>query len=330
MANETLDKRVVIVIPVFNDWEVAGLLLRNLDDVLQEQGLNAAGVLVNDGSSERIPSSFKKQNCRSFATIDVLHLWRNVGHQRAICIGLVVVNNTMPCRTVIVMDADGEDKPEDVIRLIEELDRDPEERILFAARTKRLESGLFQASYRLYRAVHWLLTGVSVRVGNFSAIPYSQLARLVSASELWNHYAACVFRARVGHRLLPTERGKRLSGRSKMNYTSLVVHGLSAISVFGEVVGVRLLLLSLALALGAGMLVIVVLAIKLFTQLAIPGWTTQVIGLLVVVLLQAVMLSFLLGFVVIGNRTTQNFLPLRDCPFFIHSLERIFTHDADA
>ena len=99
-----------------------------------------------------------------------------------------------------------------------------------------------------YRFVHLLLTGERVRVGNFSVIPRDLLRRLVAVSDLWNHYAAAVFHARIPYTTIPTTRGTRYAGASQMNFVALVTHGLSAMSVFGDRIGVRLLIVTCALA----------------------------------------------------------------------------------
>ena len=103
----------------------------------------------------------------------------------------------------------------------------------------------FAVFYHLYRHLHRALTGVRVRVGNFSILPFAYLSTLVAMSELWNHYAAAVFRSKLAFRMIPIPRGTRIAGSSKMNFVALVSHGLSAISVFGDIVGVRLLIASL-------------------------------------------------------------------------------------
>ena len=82
-------------------------------------------------------------------------------------------------------------------------------------------------------------------MGNFSVIPRERLASLVVVSELWNHYAAAAMRSRQPFCTIPTRRAERLDGESKMNFVGLVVHGLSAISVYSDIVGVRLLIADL-------------------------------------------------------------------------------------
>src|SRR6266852_3108226 len=99
-------------------------------------------------------------------------------------------------------------------------------------------------------------------------------------SELWNHYAAAVFRARILHASLPLPRGTRMAGRSQMIFVSLLVHGLGAISVFSDIVGARLLALTAFGMVMAVLLIGVAAGVRWFTDLAIPGWATYVTGIL--------------------------------------------------
>jgi glycosyltransferase involved in cell wall biosynthesis len=319
VATESGD-RIVILIPLYNDWEALSLLLPALDDCLEEIGTPAAVLIVDDGSTDAIPVGRLEQGHRHIQSIDVLRLRRNLGHQRAIAIGLVHVYQEMPCRAVVVMDADGEDRPKDVPRLLAAFDESGRREIVFAARTRRLESRTFRAFYQLYRVLHRILVGIEVRVGNFSVIPWISLERLVAVSDLWNHYAAAVFRARLPYRMLPLPRGARLFGGSRLNFASLVIHGLSAILVFGDKVGVRLLTGSLILM--AALLVFggALWIMELSGWVALPGWSAVVAGLLVLAL-GLVIAATLYTFHVIGARTGTTFLPLRDASFFV--LERV-------
>jgi hypothetical protein len=133
------------------------------------------------------------------------------------------------------------------------------------------------------------LTGISVRVGNFSILPRSYLGTLVVLAELWNHYAAAVFRSQLRFTMIPIPRGRRIAGTSRMNFVSLVTHGLSAVSVFADVVGVRLLIGSLAGSMIAAIGIVIVVVIRLFTNQAIPGWA-HTIGTLIIILIQLVRL----------------------------------------
>lgn len=307
---------VVILMPVYRDWESASLLCRKLDEQCAQLGsITAQALLVDDGSPDGT-AGWEPFAPRHLRSVEVLHLRRNLGHQRAIAVGLCYVQDHVPGDVVLIMDADGEDRPEDVPRLLRQALAQPG-RILFAERRKRLEGLVFRAGYQAYRRLHHLLTGVAVRVGNFSVLPYPALRRLTCMSELWNHYAGAVFRSRLEFDCLPIDRGQRYRGQSHMNLVSLVSHGLSGIASFQETVGTRILLANTA---GAALVIaglIVVAAVRLFTRLAIPGWATYTAGFLVILLVQLTGISFSLVFTLVTNRVNATFLPARDYPFFV-------------
>jgi glycosyltransferase involved in cell wall biosynthesis len=309
----------VILIPLYNDWETFAKLAEKLDEVLAAAGREADILIVDDASVVDPDPRSRFGPYRAVRRIDVLRLRRNLGHQRAIALGLTYIHErrTPAYEAVLVMDGDGEDAPEDVPRLLERLEAERGRVIVFAERTRRSESLVFQFFYVLYRQIHLLLTSIRVRVGNFSAIPRCRLESLVAVSELWNHYAAAAFHSRQPYCTIPTRRARRLGGRSSMSFVALVAHGLSAISVYREIIGVRLLVLAIVLALGAvlGLAAIVVLALA--TPLTIPGWAVVATGILLIVLLQAMMLSLVFCFVILGDRNSTTFLPLRDHVYFI-------------
>jgi glycosyltransferase involved in cell wall biosynthesis len=316
--------RLTILMPVYNDWAAASQVIARLDTVLADSRVRANVILVDDGSTAPSPHQLVKKTLECVSSVDILRLRRNLGHQRAIAIGLTYIFDKAPCDAIVVMDSDGQDRPEDVPRLIGEFCSAGGERCVFAARTKRLETTLFKVFYRLYQVLHRALTGLGIRVGNFSIIPFQHLSALVVSSEMWNHYAAAVFKLRLPAATLAAPRGPRFSGESKMNFVSLVVHGLSAISVYGEVVGTRILLGAGATGLFLVLILGGVVGIRLFTPLAVPGWATYSSGLLLVLL--SVVLATALGFLlfVLGSRNMASFLPIRDYAFYIESLKRAF------
>lgn len=314
----------VVLMPVFNDWAAARKVLLELDAVLAECGIPAAALLVDDGSHVEPQGRFDGDAFRAISRIDVLRLKRNVGHQRAICIGLAHIEAHVPCEAVVVMDGDGEDAPSDVPRLVARYRLESGQKIVFAERTKRSESIVFRIGYFAYRHLHRALTGHRVRVGNFSVVPHGRLGSLVVSPDLWSHYAACVFNLRQPYCAVPTHRAKRVEGRSSMDLVGLVTHGLSAIAVFGETIGVRLLIGCLLLAAFAIAGIGAVVAIRLLTPLAIPGWATFTAGLLLVVLLQAILMAVLFSFLVLNGRHAAAFLPTRDYAFFVDGVTTLF------
>jgi glycosyltransferase involved in cell wall biosynthesis len=315
---------ITLLIPVYNDWHAASLLLVDLDRVLTQAGLTSHVVIVDDGSSVPAEELSLDHQFRAIARIDVLGLRRNLGHQRAIAIALTYLSEHTQPTAILIMDGDGEDAPADVPRLVARLRETGGRAIVFAERTRRSESMVFKLFYGMYRIVHLWLTGIPVRVGNFSLVPASQLRRLVVVSELWNHYAAAVFKARLPREFVPTTRAKRLSGRSQMNFVALVGHGLSALSVHAEIIGVRLLMLSIAVVVANIAMLSTVFVIRLATPLAIPGWATTAAGLLLVVLFQVTAFAGAFVFLVLHARSQPAFIPLRDYPYFVSAVETVW------
>lgn len=309
---------------MFNDWEAAELLLSDLDQALADRSLSPEVMFIDDGSTRPMPPGFANRPFTALRRVDVLQLRRNLGHQRAIAVGLVFVYQNLPCTAVVVMDADGEDRPADIPQLVEQFDRVGQRSIVFAARAKRLERIFFRALYRLYRVIHLLLTGDQVRVGNFSIVPFESLAKLVVVPEIWNHYAAAVIRSRLAFHSIPIARGKRLVGKSKMNFIALLLHGLSAFFVYGDIVGARLLI-AIALALVVEIILIAAGVAVWFTSspsiVILAAYVGAILGIL---LLQAIPVALILVFTVIGSRVNAGFLPLRDCPYFVSSVQKVF------
>jgi hypothetical protein len=316
---------IVVLLPLYNDWDSLRQLLVHLDDQLWRHRILARVVAVDDGSTQSSQDELAWGPFESIVEVQVLRLNRNLGHQRAIAIGLAFVEQRVECPCVVVMDSDGEDSPADVPRLLRRLHEEGKGKIVFAERTKRSESLVFACFYLLYRWVHLLLTGVRVRVGNFSVIPRSRLESLVTVSELWNHYAAAVFKSAQPHCSLPTRRAERLAGRSHMNFVGLVTHGLSAISVFSDTIGVRLLILNSMVFVATLAGVIATVVLKLGLGVGVPGWATNVVGILLIIMLQTLMLTVLFCFSILGGRQTTAFIPRRDYAYFAGAVRTVFS-----
>ena len=314
--------------PLRDDWASAAESIRRLDRALGSYRCVLNVLLVDDGSSQLCRLTDFQSNFTVVRTIQILRLRRNLGHQRAIAIGIVHAARNIACDAVLVMDADGEDTAEGALELLQAFSESHHgEQAVFAERSRRTESLLFRISYWLYKVLHRVLTGIRVRVGNFSILPSAHLNTLVVMSELWNHYAAAVFRSGLPFTTTPIPRGHRIAGTSRMNFVSLVAHGMSAISVFGDVVGVRLLVVSLAGAFVAALGVLAAISIRLFTDWAIPGWTTYTVGTLIIILIQFVTIAASFTFTMLSNRVNLNFVPLRDYDMFV--LEKLEAYSVD-
>jgi polyisoprenyl-phosphate glycosyltransferase len=315
---------LVILLPVYEDWESARQLVQRLDAALEGQPVQPRILLLDDGSPTSAPAALVPATLRNIVCLECLRLRRNLGHQRAIAIGLCFIHTDRPCDAVLVMDADGEDRPEDAPSLIQKFLQGDSSKVIFAQRMRRSANWTFHLGYLIYRWMHRILTGIAVKVGNFSIISSAHVATLVVASDTWNHYAASIFKNRIAYEMLPIARGRRLAGESRMNFVALMLHGLSAISVFAETVGARLTLAILAMV---GVLVPLLLAVPVIrwtTDWAIPGWATTTGGLLLVIVLQMLTVALGLTLLVLFNRNNLSFLPLRDYRYFVGNVQKLY------
>lgn len=318
---------IAVLMPVRDDWASAAELLRRLDRTLAARGCRLDVYLVDDGSEAAADPHAFAGGFSAVRAVYALRLRRNLGHQRAIAIGLAHIERVAACDAVLVMDADGEDTPEGALRLIEGFSQQGGRQAIFAERTLRSESLTFRVFYQLYRALHRVLTGVSVRVGNFSILPQAYLATLVVLSDLWNHYAAAVFRSRLAYTMVPIPRGKRIAGVSKMNFVSMATHGLSAMSVFADVIGVRALIAAFAGSLVAALAITSIAGLALFSTIPVPDWAMGAAGVLVIVVVQVIAIAASFIFFTLSQRATLGFIPSRDATIFLADTTRIYGCD---
>lgn len=146
--------------------------------------------------------------------------------------------------------------------------------------------------------------------------------RLVYMPELWNHLAASIMRSRLPYLAVPTARGVRFAGRSRMNLVGLIVHGLSALSVYTDMIFVRVLLAAGAIAGAAGLGIVAVAAIRFGTTLGIPGWATTVVGDLAIVLLLTLVVVIAATLTMLAGRSNRPIVPIADAPQFIAERHR--------
>jgi hypothetical protein len=302
---------------VLNDWVSFNRVLEEIARHYRATETRFHVLAVNDGSAIGSESAqFPALITGAIGSLEVLHLAVNLGHQRAIAVGLSILARRDDIATVIVMDSDQEDRPQDISVLLATGDRHPG-KVVLARRIKRSEGVGFKIGYYLYKLVFSLLTGQSIDFGNFSLIPMEAVRRLVRMPELWNNLPASIMRSRLATVAVPLPRGQRYAGRSRMKLSGLIVHGLSAMSVFSEVIFVRVLLAALC---AGGLLMaamFAVLAIRLMTDLAIPGWASTVFGDLAILLVQLLVIIVAITFMVLSGRSNRPIIPFTDAPSFV-------------
>lgn len=319
-----------IVIPLLDDWESARRLLADLEAAAATAGQRYGVLLVDDGSSEPCPfGAALVAGLPHLRPLELATLAVNQGHARAIAIGVALLAERSDTAPLVIMDGDGEDRAADVPRLIAAAEgqaADGAACIVVAERRRRTERLGFRLFYSLYKLLFRLLTGRRISFGNFCLIPRAVARRLAHRAELWSHLAGTLVAGRWPIERLPTDRGRRYAGRSKMNLPMLVQHGLGAIAVdLDRVLARVLLLLSLVIAV-LGVALAGIVAVRIFTDLAIPGWATTAFGLVAILFLQSVVFAFLLLFVSLRTRGLQSVVPARDWRDYLLDQRRL-DHD---
>ena len=314
---------LALITPVLDDWESFTHLIAEIDRIYSAADVSLHVLAIDDGSTTALDAAqliVGEDSC--IVGINIVHLGLNVGHQRAIAVGLAKILDRKDIEGVIIMDSDGEDRPGDIHALLQAARSHPEHAIM-ARRVKRLESWTFRAFYAAYKALFRILSGHAISFGNFSFIPMNGVRRLTYMSELWNNLPASIMRSRLPLLTIPTERGRRYAGSSKMNLTALILHGMSTMSVFTEVIFIRLLLLS-SVIVGLTLLgIAAATVIRLETSLAIPGWTSTVVAALSMILLQTVGMVGVMTLVLLSGRRARPMIPAVECLQLIASVETV-------
>jgi hypothetical protein len=318
-------ERIAIVTPVFDDWQSFQKLVAELDKTGTSAGLRFTIFAIDDGSSIPAPSFGSAAERESVEEIHVVRLVRNLGHQRAIAVGLVETyryTSDQNFSAIVVMDSDGEDPPADVPILLQALATAPGG-VAVGVRRQRHDPTYIRMGYTIYKMLYAILCNRVLNFGNFCAISGAALHQLVHTPDIWNHLAASISKLRCNVVGVPHSRGRRYDGASKMTVQSLVLHGMSALSVYTDVILIRIMSATLLLAGLAALAIVVILCLYLFTDWPIRGWTSILAGVLFAILIQVLAASLAASFLLLSNRSTIARIPLHELPIFVQERRRL-------
>ena len=221
-------KKFIILIPLYNDWKSVSKLLDKINSLTENRDAELSVVIVNDASTESrsgLASNFKK-----IKSIKILNMKKNTMHQRCIAAGLKYICENENFDHVIIMDADGEDRPEEINDFLDRVQENPKMTIT-GNRFKRSEGIIFRILYEIHKLLTLVFTGKLIKFGNFSCLPKNHVKQLIQKPYLWNSYSSSVVRAIKDRTFVPSIRGVRYVQPSKMNFLGLVFHSLAIISV---------------------------------------------------------------------------------------------------
>ena len=222
-------KKIIILIPVFNDWESLKKLIVEISQhvkFLKEFLFEI--IVINDASNIKRPEIRKPNNINS---LKILNMKKNNGHARCNAFGIRYINNNEKFDNIILMDGDGEDRPEEIKSLLKEIQNDPKVSVV-AKRVKRSEGPFFQFLYKMHKMLTFIFTGKRINFGNYSCLIKSDVEKISSKPSLWSSFSGTVKKNITKLNEINSTRGSRYFGPSKMSLFKLLIHSFSIIAVF--------------------------------------------------------------------------------------------------
>ena len=228
--------KVKILIPVYNDWQSVSKLIDEIDNLLINSEYQISVIVVNDASNHDRQDEDKILN--NIHSIKVLNMKVNQGHARCIATGLKYIYEKEEFDYVIPMDGDGEDRPEEVKDFLNQI-KNSYDKPIVGERIKRSENFLFKACYLTHKLITLTFTGKSIKFGNFTCLPKMTVQKMINDKATWNSFSGALTKVENDLISIPSSRGKRFFGPSKMSFYSLIKHSLSIISVFRKTFLIR-------------------------------------------------------------------------------------------
>ena len=228
--------KIKILIPVYNDWQSVFKLLENINVVTSKLDSEFSIIIVNDASSESSPKFFP--NLNNLKSIQIINMKENRGHARCNAVGLKYINEKEDFDYVIPMDGDGEDKPEELSLLIEKI-KDFPDAVVTANRVKRSEGFIFKFCYLAHKYLTLIFTGQTIKYGNYTCLPKLVVNEMVNEPATWSSFSGSLAKIAKNKNSVPSERGTRYFGPSKMSFINLLKHSLSIIAVFKTTLLIR-------------------------------------------------------------------------------------------
>ena len=231
-------KKFKILIPVYNDWQSLTKLLNNIDNEIKDINHEISIIVVDDAST--FDQHLDLVDLSNINSVKVLSMKENKGHARCIATGLKHIYEKEEFDYIIPMDGDGEDRPKEIKEFIKTIENDPEKTVV-GERVKRSEAFIFRFCYFFHKILTLVFTGHLIKFGNFTCLTKSTVEKMINEKATWNSFSGALTKIekKKNMNVIPSIRGERYFGPSKMSFFNLIKHSLSIISVFRRTVLIR-------------------------------------------------------------------------------------------
>ena len=221
--------KIIILVPIYNDWQSLSKLLEEINSNIAGLGSQFSIIIINDASTDQ--QSINALNTENLQSIKIINMKENRGHARCIATGLKHIFEKEEFDYVIPMDGDGEDRPEEIKNFVEYLNYASDKPIV-GERVKRSESLTFKFCYSVHKILTFAFTGQSIKFGNYTCLPRTTVEKMVNDKSTWSSFSGALTKLEKDRSIVPSIRGSRYFGPSKMSFKNLIIHSLSIISVF--------------------------------------------------------------------------------------------------
>ena len=229
-------KKIKILIPVYNDWQSLSKLLNNIENEIKNIDHEISIIIVDDAST--FDRQLDLENLSNINSIKVLTMKENMGHARCIATGLKYIFEKEDFDYVIPMDGDGEDRPVEIKEFLNQIENSNNKPII-GERIKRSENFIFKTCYQLHKLITLTFTGKSIKFGNYTCLPKTTVEKMINEKATWNSFSGSLTKIEKDLFSVPSTRGARYFGPSKMSFFNLIKHSLSIISVFRKAFLIR-------------------------------------------------------------------------------------------
>ena len=231
--------KIKILVPIYNDWQSVFKLLEIINSQVSTLNDDFSVLIINDASTENKPELLVDLN--NLKNVQIINMKENKGHARCNAVGLKYINEKEVFDYVIPMDGDGEDRPAELSFLVEKI-KDYPDTVVTATRFKRSEGFIFKFCYLSHKYLTLIFTGQTIKYGNYTCLPKSIVNELVNEPATWSSFSGALAKTVKDKKSIPSERGTRYFGPSKMSFANLLKHSLSIIAVFKTTLLIRSLL----------------------------------------------------------------------------------------
>ncbi len=228
--------KIKILIPLYNDWQSTSKLVDEINNLSISSEFQISVIIVNDASNHDRPEESK--NLENIHSFKIINMKKNQGHARCIATGLKYIFEKEDFDYVIPMDGDGEDRPEEIKEFIDKI-KDSNDKPIVGLRVKRSEGLTFKICYQIHKLITYTFTGKSIKFGNFTCLPKGTVEKMINEKATWNSFSGSLTKIENDLLSIPSIRGPRYFGPSKMSFYNLIKHSLSIISVFRKTFLIR-------------------------------------------------------------------------------------------